>query len=57
MRASQGKRALTLGKFIMAIYDAPDKRRAREIVCLAVNSGLVEFRGRRRFMFSRQSLN
>jgi hypothetical protein len=57
MKSCQGKKALTLGEFIMVAYDTWDKRRAGEIVRLAINTRLIEFRGRRRFVFSKWSLN
>jgi len=57
MKVSQGKKALTFGEFIMAVYDARDKQQAKEIVWLAINAHLVEFQGQRRFMFSKWSLN
>jgi hypothetical protein len=53
----KGKKALTLGEFIMVAYDTWGKRQAVEIVRLAINTRLVEFRGQRRFVFSKWSLN
>ena len=44
------KKPLTFGDFIMGVYDAWGKRRARGVVWLAVNTRLVAFRGRRRFI-------
>ena len=55
MKANQAKKALTFGEFIMAVYDARGKRRARGIVWLAVNAHLVEFRGQQRFVVSKWS--
>ena len=52
MKASQKKKALTLGQFIMSVYDACGQQRAKGIVQLAVNSHLVHFRGQRRFTIS-----
>jgi hypothetical protein len=51
MKANQGKKALTFGEFILAVYDAWGKRRARGIVWLAVKARLVKFRGQRRLRF------
>ena len=42
----------TFGELVVAVYDTFGKRRARGIICLFVNGGVVEFRGRRRFVFS-----
>jgi len=50
VKGSQEKKALTFGEFIMAVYDDWDKRRAREIIWLAINARLLEFRGHDRFM-------
>jgi CO dehydrogenase/acetyl-CoA synthase delta subunit len=50
MKANQAKKALTFGEFIMAVYDAWGKRRARGIVWLAINARLLEFRGHDRFV-------
>ena len=56
MKANHEKKTLTFGEFIMAAYAACGKRRARGIIWLAVNAGLVEFRGQRRFVISEGSL-
>lgn len=50
MKTSRRKKALTYGEFVMAAYDAWGKRRARGVVSLVANAGLVEFRGRRHFV-------
>jgi len=57
MKTNCRKKPLTFGGFITAVHDAWGKRQARGIVWLAVNAGLVEFRGRKRFVFSKRSLN
>jgi hypothetical protein len=46
------KKGLTFGDFIAAAYRAWGRRRAKGLVRLAVNAGLVEFRGKRRFLIS-----
>ena len=50
MKANCRKGHLTFGEFIVAVYDAWGKRRARGIVWLAVNARLFEFRGSDRFV-------
>jgi len=50
MKAYQAKKALTFGEFIVAVYDDWGKRRAREIIWLAVNARLLEFRGHDQFV-------
>jgi len=50
MKSNQKKKTLTFGRFIAAAYRASGKRRARGIVQLAVNAGLVEFCGKHRFV-------
>jgi hypothetical protein len=57
MKTHRRKKPLTFGGFIAAAHDAWGKRRARGMVWLAVNAGLVEFRGAQRFVFSKRSLN
>ena len=57
MKTNQKEKALTFGEFIMAAHDAWGKRRARGIVCLAVNAHLVEFQGQRRFVFTKRRPN
>jgi hypothetical protein len=54
MKVNQDTHPLAFGEFIMAAYDALGKRRAKGLIWLAVNSGLVEFHGRHRFLFSRR---
>jgi len=46
MKTNCRKGHLTFGEFIMAVYDACGRQKAREIVQFAVNVHLVEFRGR-----------
>lgn len=55
MKARQAKKPLTFGEFILAVYDAWGKRRARGVVWLAVNAKLVQFRGRRRITISERT--
>jgi hypothetical protein len=54
MKEKQHTQSLAFGEFIMAAYDKLGKRRAKGLVALAVNSGLVEFLGPKRFIFSRR---
>jgi hypothetical protein len=49
MKANCRKGHLTFGEFIMAVYDACGRQKAKGVVRLAVNAHLVEFRGQRRF--------
>jgi hypothetical protein len=51
-RTNGKKRALMFGDFIAAAYRAWGRCRANELVRLAVNERLVEFRGSQRFMIS-----
>ena len=53
-RPNGKKRALTFGDFIAAVYRAWGRRRAKGLVWLAVNAGLVEFRGPQRFEISEE---
>jgi hypothetical protein len=46
MNAMHKKAPLTLGEFIMGVYDACDEHRARVIVWLAINAHLVACRAR-----------
>jgi hypothetical protein len=46
------KRGLTFGDFVAAAYRDWGSRRAKGLVWLAVNAGLVEFRGGRRFVIT-----
>jgi hypothetical protein len=46
------KRVLTFGDFIVAAYLAWGRRRAKGLVWLAVNSRLIQFRGRQRVVIS-----
>ena len=54
MKENQNNQPLAFGEFVMAAYDALGKRRAKGLVALAVNSGLVEFLGPNRIVFSRR---
>ena len=51
------KKQLKFGEFIAAAHDAWGERRASGFVWLAVNAHLVEFRGQKRFVFSKRNLN
>ena len=44
------RKMLTFGEFIANVYNICGRRKAREIVRLAVNAHWVEFRGKQRFM-------
>jgi len=48
------KRELKFGDFIAAVYRAWGRRKAKGVVRLAVNAGLVEFRGPQRFVISEE---
>ena len=50
MKTNCRKKHLTFGEFIMAVYDAYGRQKAKGIVQLAVNVHLVEFRGHDRFV-------
>jgi hypothetical protein len=52
IKADGIKKALTFGDFVVGAYRAWGRRRAKGIVWLAVNAGLVEFRGRQRIVIS-----
>ena len=52
MKIVRGKKPMTFGDLVMAVYDGTGKRRAKGMVRLAVNGHLVKFQGRRRFVFS-----
>ena len=52
MKINHKPKTLTLGEFIASVYDAHGKHQAREIVRLAINAHLVEFRGQKRFVIS-----
>ena len=46
IRTNGKKRGLVFGDFIIAAYEARGRRRAKELVRLAVNAKLVDFHGR-----------
>jgi hypothetical protein len=46
------RKALTLGQFIVSVYDARGKQRAQGIIRLAVNGQLVAFLKRPHFIDS-----
>ena len=52
MKTNDAKRAMTFGDFIDGAYRAWGARRAKALVCLAVNARLVEFRGPQRLVIS-----
>jgi hypothetical protein len=52
MKGTQRTKALTLGEFIVSIYDACGKQGAKEIIRLALNAHIVAFPGRRYFIIS-----
>jgi len=47
---SQKKKPLTFGDWVAGVYAVYGKQKAKRIVRLAVNTHLVEFHGRDRFM-------
>ena len=52
MKDSGKKKALTFGGFVAAAHAAWGKRKATEVVRLAANARLIEFRGGERFVIS-----
>ena len=52
MKTNGKKKALTFGDFIAATYHAWGARRAIGFVRLAIDTHLVVFRGRQRFVIS-----
>jgi hypothetical protein len=52
MKINLKNKALTFGDFIVAVYRASGKRRARGIVRHAVNARLIVFCGQQRFVIS-----
>ena len=54
VRTNGKKMTLRFGDFIAAAYRAWGKRRAKGLVWLAVNAHLVVFRGRQRFVISKE---
>jgi hypothetical protein len=52
VKTNDAKREMTFGEFIDGAYRAWGTRRAKGLVCLAVNARLVEFRGPRRLVIS-----
>jgi len=50
MRKSHKKRTLTFGDFIVTVWDACGREKARKVVRYAVNTQLVVFRKNRRFV-------
>ena len=54
VKTNDTDRAVTFGDFIAGAYRAWGERRAKGLVCLAVNARLVEFRGPQRLVFSEE---
>jgi hypothetical protein len=52
VKTNDAKRAMTFGDFIDGAYRAWGTRRAKGLVCLAVNARLVEFQGPLRLVIS-----
>ena len=52
MNTNGKKKALTFGDFVVATYRAWGARRAKGIVRLAVDTHLVVFEGRQRFVIA-----
>jgi hypothetical protein len=52
MKAIRKRKALTLGEFVVLVYDACGKRQATGIIRLAVNAHVVAFPGRRHLIIS-----
>jgi hypothetical protein len=50
MKTSYKKKEVRFGDFIVAVYDACGKRRAREVVRFAVNAHIVVFSGQGHFV-------
>jgi hypothetical protein len=50
MQAISKRNALTLGEFVVAVYDACGKRRAESIIRFAASAHVVAFAGNRYFM-------
>ena len=50
IKTDSKKKGLTFGDFIAGAYRTWGRRRAKGIVWLAVNAGLVEFQGRQRIV-------
>ena len=48
MKTGPSKKVLTLGEFVMSVYDTCDEHKARAIVWLAVCAGLVVSQGQGR---------
>jgi hypothetical protein len=52
MKTHPKNKPLTFGDFVTGVYHVWGKRRAKEIVKLAVNMRLIEFRGTKWFVIS-----
>jgi hypothetical protein len=52
MKSKPSKKVLTFGDFIESAYNAYGKRKGPGMVRLAVNSRVLDFRGRQRFVIS-----
>ena len=52
--ANGKNRVLTFGDFVAGAYRAWGRRRAKGLVWLAINAGLVRFRGEQRCLISEE---
>ena len=54
MKTNGKKRVFLFGDFVAAVFQALGKRRAKYLVRVAVNEGLVVFPGRQRVVISEE---
>src|ERR1051325_6979164 len=52
MKATPTRKALTLGEFIVSVYDALGRQRAKGTIRLAINAHVIAFRGQRHLVVS-----
>ena len=52
MKTTQKKDGLTFGDFIAGVYEVVSRRKAKEVVRVAVNTGHVGFLGTLRYVVS-----
>jgi len=52
MKPKPNEKVLTFGDFIHGVYSAYGKRKGTGVVRLAVNSGVLDFRGQYRFFIA-----
>ncbi len=52
MKMAPRKKGLTFGDFITGVYDVVGKRKAKEVVRVAVNTRHVSFQGALRYVVS-----